>query len=194
MTVVRLKDGRLVVYSALALDETQMRALEDFGTPAFLVIPNRYHRLDAFSWKERYPNLIVVAPSGARARVEQVVPVDTCDPDFDDEAVRFVEVPGTAGREAALEVRAGQHLTLVLNDIVGNLPQDHGWVLRALGFASNAPRVPRMAKRVLVKDAPALRTQFEAWAEQPVERILVSHGRPIVSRAQEALRDMARSL
>jgi hypothetical protein len=194
MTVVRLKDGRLAVYSALALDETQMRALEAFGSPAFLIVPNRYHHLDASSWKQRYPNLIVVAPPGARARIEQVVPVDTCAPEFHDEAVRFIEVPGTGGREAALEVREGERLTLVLNDIVGNLPQDDGWVLRALGFASNAPRVPRMAKRMLVKDAQALRRQFEAWAEQPVERILVSHGRPIISHAREALRDMAQSL
>lgn len=194
MTVVRLKDGRLVVYSALALDETQMRVLEDFGSPAFLIIPNRYHRLDAFSWKQRYPDLTVVAPSGARAHVEDVVPVDTCEPDFQDEAVRFVEVPGTAGRESALEVRDGQRLTLVLNDIVGNLPKNHGLVLRALGFASNRPRVPRMAKRMLVKDVFALRTQFEAWAEQPVERILVSHGSPILSLAREAMRDIVCSL
>jgi hypothetical protein len=194
MTVIRAKGGRLVVYSALALDETQMRVLEAFGSPSFLIVPNRYHRLDACSWKQRYPELVVVAPSGARAHVEQVVPVDTCEPDFQDEAVRFVEVPGTAGREAALEVRDGQGLTLVLNDIVGNLPRSHGFVLRALGFATDVPRVPRMARRVLVQDVQALRAQFEAWAEQPVERIVVSHGRPILSAAPQALRNMARSL
>ena len=194
MTVVRLKDGRLVIYSALALDETQMRALEDFGTPGFLIVPNHYHRRDAFVWKERYPESIVVAPSGAREHVEKVVPVDTSSPDFRDDTVRFVEVPGTAGREAALEVREGERLTLVLNDIVGNLPKNHGLVLRALGFATDRPRVPRMAKRALVKDVHALRAQLEAWAEQPVERILVSHGQPILAAAQEVLRDMARSL
>lgn len=194
MTVIRLQDGRLVIYSALALAEAQMHALEAFGSPAFLIVPNRYHRHDAFSWKQRYPELIVVAPSGARAHVEAVVPVDTSQPDFQDEAVRFVEVPGTAGRETALEVRDGQRLTLVLNDIVGNLPRSHGVVLRALGFASNGPRVPRMAKRMLVKDAHALRAQLEAWAEQPVERILVSHGRPIVTLPQDTLRELARSL
>jgi hypothetical protein len=34
MTVARLSDGRLVIYSAIALDEAEMRALEDFGQPA----------------------------------------------------------------------------------------------------------------------------------------------------------------
>lgn len=194
MTVVRLRDGRLVVYSALALDETQMNALTDFGSPAFLIVPNRYHRQDAFAWKQRYPKLIVVAPSGARAHVEDVVPIDTSTPDFQDDTVRLVAVPGTADRELALEVRDAEGVTLILNDLVGNLPQRHGLVLRALGFATEAPRVPRMVKRMLVDDAQALRAQFQAWAEQPIERILVSHGRPILTAAQEILHDLARSL
>jgi hypothetical protein len=47
MTVVRLHDGRLVVYSAIALDEAEMRALEHFGKPSFLIVPSAIHRLDA---------------------------------------------------------------------------------------------------------------------------------------------------
>jgi hypothetical protein len=194
MTVVRVKDGRLVIFSAIALDDPEMRVLEEFGSPAFLVVPNRLHRTDALIWKRRYPKLTVVAPAGARARVEEVVPVDTSTPDFEDPDVRFVEVEGTDGRESALEVREGSHVTLVLNDVVGNLPKSSGFVLRALGFASDRPRVPRMLKRALVSDARALRTQLEAWAEQPVERILVSHGRPILTAAPQILRDMANTL
>lgn len=194
MTVVRLRDGRLVIYSAIALDEPQMRVLEAFGWPSFLVVPNHLHRHDAFIWKQRYPELTVVAASGARAQVEEVVPVDTSTADFHDDNVRFVEVPGTAGCESALEVYDGGRLTLVLNDIVGNLPKSHGFVLRALGFATDRARVPRMVKLSLVKDAPALRAQFEAWAAQPVERILVSHGQPILAGAQELLRELAHSL
>ena len=43
MTVVRLRDGRLVIFNAIALDEDEMRALEEFGKPAFLVVPNGHH-------------------------------------------------------------------------------------------------------------------------------------------------------
>lgn len=191
MTVVRLEGGRLLIYSAIALNEPQMQELEQFGRPSFLVVPNHWHRNDAFVWKERYPDLVVIAPSAARRGVEEVVRVDTSAPEFDDDRVRFLELPGTAGREAALEVREEGCLTLVLNDIVGNLPKSSGFVLRALGFASERPRVPRIVKRVLVKDAPALRLQFDAWAEQPVERILVSHGQPIVVDSQQVLRELA---
>src|SRR2546430_2349620 len=90
MTVVRLRDSRLVVWSAMALDAEQMVTLEAFGRPAFLVVPNDHHRLDARAWKERYPQLQVVAPEGARAKVEKIVPVDATAPDFGDPNVRFV--------------------------------------------------------------------------------------------------------
>ena len=67
MTVVRLQDARLVIFSAIALVEPEMRALEAFGTPSFLIVPSDIHRMDARIWKERYPALRVIAPEGARA-------------------------------------------------------------------------------------------------------------------------------
>ena len=62
MTVARLHDSRLVIFSAIALDEVEMLALEEYGQPAFLVVPNHHHRLDARVWKERYPSIQVVSP------------------------------------------------------------------------------------------------------------------------------------
>jgi hypothetical protein len=46
MTVVRLSDSRLVVSSAIALDEKEMCALD--------ALPNDTHRLDAKVWRECY--------------------------------------------------------------------------------------------------------------------------------------------
>jgi hypothetical protein len=80
MTVVRLNDSRLVVFSAVALDDDEMTALEAFGRPAFLIVPSDKHRLDAKIWKDRYPAMMVVAPEGARTKVEEVVPVNTVAP------------------------------------------------------------------------------------------------------------------
>jgi hypothetical protein len=194
MTAVRLASGRLVIYSAMALDEARMQELEAFGTPAFMVIPNHIHRNDARVWKERYPQLVVVAPSGARKAAEEVVPVDTTDPVFGDPNVRFVEVAGTRGRESALECREQSGITLVLNDVIGHMPESAGWFLRTMGFAGREPRVPRVVRLALVKDKRALRAQFEAWAELPIARIVVSHGATIVEDPSGVLRTLAATL
>ena len=34
-----VSDGRLIIYSAISLDEVEMNALESYGTPAFLIVP-----------------------------------------------------------------------------------------------------------------------------------------------------------
>ena len=198
MTVVRLHDERLVVWSAIGLDEGEMATLEAFGRPAFLVVPNDHHRLDAKPWKTRYPALQVVAPAGARAKVDQIVRVDTTSPDFGDRDVRFVAVAGTREREAALVVRRPSGTTIVLNDLVGNVRDATGLaglMFRLAGFAGREPRIPTVVKRLLVDDARALRQQLLEWAEmESLRRILVSHGDPIEKSSRQTLRRLAESL
>ena len=198
MTVVRLHDSRLVVWSAIALDDAAMATFEAFGRPAFLVVPNDHHRLDAKAWKNRYPELKVIAPEGAREKIADVVAVDTTSPDFGDPGVTFVTVPGTRAHEAALVVRRDRGTTLVLNDLVGNIRAASGidgWLLRLAGFAGDDAQIPRVVKMALVKDAADLRAQLLEWAELPgLRRIIVSHGDPIESEPQRTLRDLAASL
>jgi hypothetical protein len=198
MTVVRLHDSRLVVWSAIALDDAAMATFEAFGRPAFLVVPNDHHRLDAKAWKNRYPELKVIAPEGARERIADVVAVDTTSPDFGDPGVTFVTVPGTREHEAALVVRKERGTTLVLNDLVGNIHAASGidgWLLRLAGFAGDDAQIPRVVKMALVKDAADLRAQLLEWAELPgLRRIIVSHGDPIESEPRRTLRDLAASL
>ena len=198
MTVVRLHDSRLVVWSAIALDDAAMATFEAFGRPAFLVVPNDHHRLDAKAWKNRYPELKVIAPEGAREKIADVVAVDTTSPDFGDPGVTFVTVPGTRAHEAALVVRRERGTTLVLNDLVGNIHAASGidgWLLRLAGFAGDDAQIPRVVKVALVKDAADLRAQLLEWAELPgLRRIIVSHGEPIESEPQRTLRDLAASL
>src|SRR5450755_1245387 len=185
MTVVRLESGKLVIYSAIALDEAEMRALEEFGEPSFLIVPNDIHRMDAKIWKDRYPELTVIAPAGVQKRVKEVVRVDHTSFDFADARTRFVTVPGTEEHEAALVVKTWSGTTLVVNDLIWNLndrPGFGGWLFRIMGFTGSAPRIPTVVELREIKDKHALRRQLEAWARIPdLNRIIVSHG-DIVTR------------
>src|SRR5688572_10324494 len=107
MVIVRLTDGRLVIHNGIALEEAVMLEIESFGTPAFLVVPNPGHRLDAPAYKRRYPSLTVVAPKGARERVSEVVGVDLTYEQFpEDETVRFETLRGIGELEGAMIVRS----------------------------------------------------------------------------------------
>jgi hypothetical protein len=198
MTVVRLKGDRLVIYSAIALDETEMSTIGRFGRPAYLIVPSDIHRMDAKVWKHRYPAMKVITPRGARKKVAEVVPVDATDVDFDDPAVHFVTVPGTDDKEAALTVDAASGTTLILNDLVFNLanrPGVSGWLFKTLGMTGDVPHVPPVIRMRLVKDNGALRSQLETWSRLPnLERVVVSHGTIIANDAAHVLHRIAEDL
>jgi hypothetical protein len=197
MTVVRLADRRLVVYSAIALDDGEMQTIESFGRPAFLVVPSVLHRMDAKIWKDRYPRLVTIAPPGARAKVEEVVHVDATSGDFGDPNVRFVEVPGTNGHEAALVVETLGGTNLIVNDLIANIADRRGlggWILRKVGFTGPAPRIPKIVEKKLIKDKSAVRSQLLEWAELAPRRIIVSHGTTIEKEPALTLRHLADSL
>ena len=80
MTIARRGDGGLVVYNAIAADDPTMAAIEKLGEIRAILVPNGFHRLDAKIFHDRFPSAQVVCPAGARAKIEQVVPVTaTCD-------------------------------------------------------------------------------------------------------------------
>lgn len=198
MTIVRLADGRLVIYSAIALDEPHQRQLEALGEPAFLIVPNEHHRRDAAAWKARYPEMLVCAPPGSRDRIEDKVAVDTTQPRFDDEAVSWLTVRGTRDHEVALRVTRPGGVTLVVNDVIANIRESHGfggWLLRRMGFAGDEPHVPAPIRLTLAKEKTELRQQLLEWAELPaLRRVVVAHGDLIEHDAAIALQSLAASL
>src|SRR3989440_9418500 len=92
--------------NAAPLAEEAMREVEAFGKPSFLLVPNGYHRLDIAAFKQRYPQLRVLAGEGSKKRVEEKVPVEggwneaPRDPD-----VSVESLGGTKVDEAVVSVR-----------------------------------------------------------------------------------------
>jgi hypothetical protein len=198
MTIVRLEDGRLVIFSAVALDEPEMQAIETFGRPAFLIVPSDIHRTDARIWKDRYPDIFVVAPAGAREKVEEVVPVNATHAELRDRRVRYLTVPGTEEREAALIVQTSSGTTLVLNDLIWNVqdrPGLSGWVFKALHFTGPEPQIASVIRMHTIKDRRAVSSQLESWSHlRGLNRIIVSHGEILRGDPSGLLRNLAQSL
>jgi hypothetical protein len=198
MTLARLADGGIVVWSAIALEEPEMEKVEALGPLRFLVVPNAGHRLDAHIFKARYPDLTVVTPEGSREHVSEAVKVDATHDVFADPAVRFVTVAGTAEMESALIVRRAAGTTLVTNDIIGHVTRPHGLgahiMARLFDYGVHEPAVPRTVRR-FVKDPPALAAQMREWADLPdLKRIVVSHVDPITEDPAATLRRLADDL
>jgi hypothetical protein len=200
MVIVRLNDGRLVIHNGIALNEASMQEIERWGRPAFLVVPNGAHRLDAPAYKARYPELKVLCPRGARARVEEVVRVDGSYEDFPaDDTVRFEMLQGVADGEGAMIVRSADGESLVLNDAMFNMDRKRdplGFFFTTLLGSAPGPRVSRLAKLLFIKDKKALRQDFARFAELPsLTRLIVAHEKVATGpSARDALRTAMRYL
>lgn len=190
MVVVRLPDGELVLHNGIALEDAARRELEAWGKPSWLVVPNAVHRLDAPAYKARYPELRVLAPSGSRAKIEDVVHVDHVYEEFPvgDGTVRFETLHGVREREGAMLVRSSDGTTVVLNDAMFNMDRKKdllGNLITSVLGSAPGPRVSRLAKLIFVVDKTALRRDFERYAAiDDLTRVIVAHEK--VARGAEA--------
>ena len=196
MVLARMRDGRIVVDNAIALDAAGMAELEAWGEPAVLIVPNAFHRQDAVIWKQRYPRSVVVAPSAGRKRIAKLVAVDadTASPDAPhDDTVRAIAMDGCPF-DALLEVRSADGVTLVFCDAILNVPKRTGvagFMLSPTGQVS----VPRFARLLGVKDKRAFTAHLERLADTPdLRRLMFGHGEPITEDAPGALRRVVAQL
>jgi len=187
MVLARLKDGRIIVHNAIALDDNEMSELEAWGTPSVIFVPNAYHRQDAGIWKDRYKEAQVVAPAGAKKRVASVVAVDAVSEEAPkDDTVRLIPLDGLPG-ESVMEVKTGDGVTLVFCDAILNVPKlgfPMGLILGPTGKVS----APRIVRWMAMKDKAAFAAQLEKLAETPgLNRLMFGHGRPVTEDPKAAL-------
>ncbi len=198
MTVVRLPSGELLIHSAIAVDDATRARIEGWGPVRWVLVPSRFHRLDAPAFRARYPEAKVLCPAGSRKKVEEVVPVDGTYADFPGSPeVRLETIDGTGEQEGAVVVRDGGGATLIVNDAVFNqphIPGIFGFLLRVLD-QSGGPRIEVLTRLLTIKDKRAFAAHLRRFADEPdLRRVVVSHLEPIVDRPAAALRELADGL
>jgi hypothetical protein len=192
MTIAKRSDGKLVIHNAIALEEGAMNDIEAFGEPAYLVVPNGYHRIDAPRFKARYPSIRVVCPKGARAKVAKVVPVDLDYSSYPADAdVTLEPLAGVGDAEGIMMIRSSNRVTLVFNDMLFNMPHlpgAQGFIMKHVFGSSGGPKVPRVARLFIMKDKAAFRHRLASRDD------LCGRGRDTPPRRRHALTALPHSM
>jgi hypothetical protein len=188
MTVARRRDGGLVIHNPVALNDAAMQELEQLGTPAFLVVPNAFHRMDSLIYKQRYPDLRVLCPQAARKKVSELVEVaGHLDEMPKDESVELFHLRGLKQREGALRVSSPGRSALVFNDTLLNIPKRGG----PLGFMmapTGVLSVPRFARWMFLKSGAELKAHLAELCGSPgLSHVVPGHGDVIGAGAAGAL-------
>lgn len=198
MTAYRLPDGRLLLYSVVAMHEAGMAALEALGRPAIMVMPHDRHQMDAPFYKSRYPDLRILAPDPRHPRK---VPVDGDLGELGALGINAYLLPGTTYHEVVLELPLQGEIdgiAVCTTELLGNLSGLPGLsllmglLLRLIGPPGGGLGVARVVRWREVSDRKRVRAWLNALADRPDLRIvLVGHGSPVTEDARAALRRAA---
>jgi hypothetical protein len=180
-TIVRLASGDVLVHNAVACDEPTMAAIDALGPVRWIVVPSRYHKMDAHALASRYPGAAIVTPRGSIDRVREVCRVDG---ELDllpaDPSLRWEPLDGVPAEAVLVHTDPDGAVTLVMNDAFMNLPDRlPGWrglVVKMIG-STGGPKVTRTAKIGIVRDRRTYEAHLRRLAALPkLTRVIPGHG------------------
>jgi len=191
MTVLRLGDGNLLLYSPVALTQARQSAIEALGPVAHLYAPNLFHHRWIGEWAAAFPSARLHAPVGL-AKKRGDLRIDRIHNAAPEPAFAGVleerHIDGFRLEESVVVYRPAG--TLVVADLVHNVgrPQ-HRWTnfySRTMGFYDRVA-LSRMIRWTAFTDRAAARRSLDELLALPFDRLIVGHGTPLTAGGREAL-------
>lgn len=191
MTVIRLADGALWLWSPIPLTPAVSQAVEALGPVGHLVAPNGLHDSWIADWAAAFPAArLHLAPGLAAKRPDLTgaAMLDAPDASWAGE-VDQVMIRTALTDEVIFFHRASA--TVLITDLMQNIPPEtyRGWrklVSRMDLMTSGQPQVPRKF-RLALRDRSAARDavrQILAWHPR---RLILAHGAPVTVDAHRVL-------
>ncbi len=192
MTVIRLGDGGLLLYSPVAMTPARRAAVEALGTVAHLYAPNTFHHSWIGDWAVAFPAARVHAPRDLTRkrrdlRIDRVHGAAAPEPAFAG-VVDELGIDGCRLQETVLLHAPAR--TLVVADLVHNIGRPaHGWTRtysRMMGFYDRVA-LSRAIRWGAFPDRAAARLSLDAVLARPFDRLIVGHGAPVTAGGRDAL-------
>ena len=192
MVVIRLSDGRLVLWSPVALSDQLAGEIEGLGPVGYIVAPNALHDTFFAQWQAHYPEATALVAPGLRKRRPDLRAAE-----FGDAPIKSwsgeIDYVAVTGNAITTEIVFFHHAsrTAGFTDLLQQFPNGwfKGWRSVAARFdlmTGDEPHVPRKF-RIAFIDRSLARRAIEHILAWPTERVLMAHGTPVQSRGREFL-------
>lgn len=194
-TVVRRRDGGLVIHSPLAFDDPAAAQIDALGPVRALIAPSRLHSMFLRAACARWPHASVLAAPGLATRLADLpftpLPRAGTSPELGDELlIRRVEGVPFIDEHVFLHLPSR---TLIVTDLVFNVHAAQGFGMKAFLWVGGAWK--RTAQdyfwRLLRRDRAAAARSVADILAWDFERVIVAHGDIIEGDARAR---MARAL
>lgn len=191
MTVVRLRDGGLLLHSPVRLDADLRRELDSLGPVRHVVAPNRLHHLFCGDYRAAYPDARLHGAPGVAQKRPDLGPVDELGDTAPEAWAAEVDQTVVAGLPTLNEV-AFLHRpsrTVILTDLAMNggpaNPPPHRLWLRLNG-ADGRLATARLV-RLMCRDRAAARRSLDRVLGWDFDRVSVTHGEVVGRGGKERL-------
>jgi hypothetical protein len=190
MTVVRLRDGGLVLHSPVGADDETRAAVDALGPVRAVIAPNLHHHFFGGAWARAYPDARVYgAPGLRRKKADLRVDIELGDeapPEWRGEIDQHLFRGAPMMSEVVFHHRASR--TAIFTDLVFNVPRGAAgarlfcWLVGAEGRFG-----PHRVVRLAIRDRRAARASLETLLAWDVERVVMSHGEVLETDARARL-------
>src|SRR5262245_58334400 len=191
VTLLRLRNGRLIIHSSAPFESEDKRAIGRFGEPAWLVETTVMH--DTFAKKAQaiFPGLPYLAPPGLRRSGGLAVQPLRPAPDGWSGEVEVLEIEGLRWPNEHAFYHCAARI-LVVADLLCHFPPDtHGW---PRSFVHHVMRLPRLVGIssffwMMIRDKEAFSRSMRKLLEWDFQQIAVAHAEPLRRDAKVVLTD-----
>ena len=192
MTVVRLRDGSLLVHSPIAMTPSLKAEVDAIGPVRHIVSPNVAHHLYAGEWQNAYPGALLHGAVGLGKRrkdlaIDLELRGETHADWGGDLATAFLD--GTMLNETVFFHRSSR--SLIVADVIENFETSAHWPTRAylkLGGIHGRPGLS-LPLRLVFRDKKRARRSIDEVLGWDFDRIVLAHGDVIESGGRDVLRD-----
>ncbi len=194
MTVIRLADQSLFIWSPCALDTALRQQIDALGAVRYVIAPNTLHHMHLSDWQSAYPQASFFGAPGLLAKRPDIR--------FDDE----LGVASQAGwaNEIDQQVIPGNLITtevvffhrasgtVLFTDLLQQFPDNwfsgwRRWVARLDLMVGDEPHVPRKFRTAFVNRGAA-RAAIAKVLDWPAQNVVIAHGSPVTQNARAFLR------
>lgn len=190
-TIVRLSGDALWVHSPCPPSDDVCAALDALGEVRWLVVPNRFHHLQAPAMAARYPNALVVGPSSAESRNPQLrLTMRADDPAYLRSTAELISIQlrGVPFLDETVFFHRASGSLIAADLLMSACARDH-WTWRAaarvFGRYEKFKTPPDV--QMHARASTAVAESVAQMRALPVKRILVAHADPIIDRPVQQL-------
>jgi hypothetical protein len=188
-TVVRLPGDGLWVHSPAEPDDDVCAALDALGEVRWIVVPNRFHHLQAPATAARYPQAQVVGPKTVRNPKVKLT-MDIGDPGLSRSIPDLAAIPleGVPFLDETTFFHRPSGSLIAADLLMCACARDH-WTWRLAARLTNRYQKAKTPPDVYVHTRPSklLNESLDRMLALPIEQILVAHADPITDRPAQQL-------